>query len=153
GGLDFGTTPGTVTFAPGVTNRTISIPIVDDGLVEGNETFTVELTNLTSTAGAVLGTSLATGAIVDNDFSPGNLKFDASSYSFNEDVGSATLTVQRTNGTTGIITVDYFTTSGTATGGVDYATTAGTLTFADGETSKVIMVPIINDSIVEGDET
>jgi Calx-beta domain-containing protein/hemolysin type calcium-binding protein len=51
------------------------------------------------------------------------------------------------------VSVRYATADGTATGGSDYTATSGTLVFAPGETSKTIGVPIINDAVVEPDET
>ena len=51
------------------------------------------------------------------------------------------------------VTVDYATSDGTAVAGADYTATSGTLTFAAGETSKTVNVPIIDDSHDEGAET
>ena len=51
-----------------------------------------------------------------------------------------------------MVTVDYFTQDGTAVAGVNYVATNGTLVFADGETSKTIVVPIIDDTNVTGNE-
>ena len=48
------------------------------------------------------------------------------------------------------VTVDYATTSGSATDGVDYTPAAGTLSFAPGETAKTIVVPIADDGVTEG---
>jgi len=62
---DYLTTLGTLQFAPGVTTRTISIPIIDDVYAEGNESFTITLSNAT---GATLGApATATLTITDND--------------------------------------------------------------------------------------
>jgi hypothetical protein len=62
---DYATTIGTLQFAAGETSKTISIPIVDDMLVEGSETFSITLSNPT---GASLGsTNSATITIIDND--------------------------------------------------------------------------------------
>jgi subtilisin family serine protease len=59
---------GTLTFAAGETSKTISILIIDDAYVEGDETFTV---NLSNPSGALLGSqSTATVKIVDNDTTP-----------------------------------------------------------------------------------
>jgi uncharacterized delta-60 repeat protein len=63
---------------------------------------------------------------------------------------TAVLTVNRTGGATGTVTVDYATNDGTATAGVDYTATTGTLTFLDGETSKTISIPILDDGTLEG---
>src|SRR5262249_22678010 len=65
-------------------------------------------------------------------------------------VDTATLTVTRTNGATGTVTVDYATSDGTATAGADYTATSGTLTFLDGQKSQTIPVPILNDGTLEG---
>ena len=50
-------------------------------------------------------------------------------------------------------TVAYATSDGTATAGSDYTATSGTLTFAAGETSKTIRVPVLDDTHDEGSET
>ena len=49
--------------------------------------------------------------------------------------------------------VDFFTSPGTATAGVDYASTTGTISFSVGQTTATIPVNVINDTIVEGQET
>ncbi len=51
------------------------------------------------------------------------------------------------------ITVNYATADGTAIAGSDYTATSGTLTFAPGELSKTVAVPILGDTLVEPDET
>ena len=63
-GADYTATSGTVTFAPGDTAKTISVPIVDDDVEDSGETFTVTLSN---PAGATLGNRTATGTIHNND--------------------------------------------------------------------------------------
>lgn len=85
--------------------------------------------------------------------SVGQLNVDPASLSVNESAGNATLTVNRTGGSDGKVTVNYATTSGTAIAGSDFTATTGTLTFADGQTSATISVPIINDASEEGDES
>ena len=51
------------------------------------------------------------------------------------------------------VTVDYATADGTAKAGEDYTASSGTLTFAAGETSKTVNVPVLDDSHDEGEET
>ena len=65
GPADYTPITGTVTFSPGATRQTISIPITNDSLDEPNETFRVTLTN---PAGLTLVTPISTTVtIVDND--------------------------------------------------------------------------------------
>jgi len=51
------------------------------------------------------------------------------------------------------VIAQYATAGGTATQGSDYTNTNGTVTFEPGVTTKIISVPIINDTIDEFDET
>jgi surface-anchored protein len=85
--------------------------------------------------------------------SVGELQFDSSSYSVNEGDGTATIDVIRAGGSDGRITVDYATSNGTATAGADFTTTSGVLEFLDGETVKSVVIPILEDSVVEEVET
>ena len=51
------------------------------------------------------------------------------------------------------VTVAYVTTDGSATSGADFTGGTGTVTFAPGETSKTIAIPVSGDRLAEGDET
>ena len=51
------------------------------------------------------------------------------------------------------VTVGYGAADGTARAGADYTNTTGTLTFAAGETSKTVSVPVLDDGHDEGSET
>jgi uncharacterized delta-60 repeat protein len=65
---DYGTTLGTLRFDGGEASKSFIIPIVDDAIVEGNESFTVTLSDA---VGTPLGTpQTATIVIVDNDAAP-----------------------------------------------------------------------------------
>ena len=50
-------------------------------------------------------------------------------------------------------TVDYATSNGTATAGSDYTETRGTLTFAAGDTTRTVSVPVLDDAVDEDAET
>ena len=64
---DYETTGGTLTFAAGETSKPVSILLADDSYAEGNETFTVSISNVTG-SGVALGTpATATVTIADND--------------------------------------------------------------------------------------
>jgi hypothetical protein len=104
-------------------------------------------------------TSRPTVVLTGTGVTPGQLSWTSSQYGANEGDGTVTLTVQRTGGTEGAVTVEYALTSDSATGGadcsfagVDFVKTFGTLSFANGETSKQISATICNDSVLEGNE-
>jgi titin len=83
----------------------------------------------------------------------GQLQFFSTTPSVSEGAGSAVITVVRTGGTTGAVSVHYATSDGTATHPGDYAATSGDLAFADGEVVKTFSVPVVNDGAPEGTET
>lgn len=83
----------------------------------------------------------------------GTLQFDPATYAVAEDAGNAFVTVTRTGGSEGEVTVDVAATGGTASALSDYAFIPTTLTFADGETSRTFGVAIVNDVEDEPDET
>ncbi len=84
---------------------------------------------------------------------PGQLQFDSSAYSVGESGGSVKITVSRTDGSEGTVSVVYVATEGIAKAGSDFSAVSGTLTFAAGETNKSFSVGIVNDSIAEPGET
>jgi len=85
--------------------------------------------------------------------STGQVGFDSPSYAVNEQAAYRTVTVRRTGGSSGTISVNYATSDGTASSLTDYVATSGTLLFADGESEKVITIQIANDTTVETAET
>jgi hypothetical protein len=91
---------------------------------------------------------------------PGSLQFSSATYTVGESGGTATITVTRTGGTDGTVTVNYATVAGgTATGGasctagIDYINASGTLTFIGGDNSETFNVTICNDAVSEANET
>jgi len=83
---------------------------------------------------------------------PGSLAFSSGNYSAAETAGSISITVTRTGGSAGDVSVGHATSDGTAAAGADYGSASGTLTFLEGETSRSFAVTIHNDEDYEGDE-
>ncbi|NCR15536.1 MAG: aggregation factor core protein MAFp3, isoform C, partial [Microcystis aeruginosa SX13-11] len=152
-GDDYTNTPITVTFANGQTSKTVTIPINNDTIYEPTETVNLTLSN--PTGGATLGTQqTATLTIIDNDAVPGVIQFSNGTYSINENGTPVTaVTLTRTNGSDGAVSVRINLTNGTATAPSDYNNTQVTVNFANGETSKTVNIPIVNDTQFEPDET
>ncbi|MFC0212413.1 Calx-beta domain-containing protein [Paenibacillus chartarius] len=155
-GSDYEAATGTIRFASGETSKTVTIPVYDDSEIENNENFTVTLSNPTN--GAALGSIPSIDVtVLDNDQwipdPPGQLQLEASSYSVDETGSYAVLSVIRTNGAGGTVTVPYGIGGGSAAEGSDFIGAGGELSFAEGETAKIIEVPILDDSEYEGNET
>jgi hypothetical protein len=84
----------------------------------------------------------------------GTLAFTASGYSVAQSGGSVQVTVTRSGGSTGKVTVNYGTTNGTAAAGVDYSMSGGTLRWARGDaTSRTISIPVSNYTSFTGTKT
>jgi hypothetical protein len=152
-GHDFLDNPISVAFAPGETTKTISIPILDDARFEPTETFTLRLVNPSD--GASIGTQgAATFTIVDNDAVAGIIQLSQATFAINENgIPVTAVTLNRTEGSQGAVSVQVNLTNGTATAGLDYINTPITVSFADGETAKTVAIPIVNDNQYEADET
>ncbi|MEM6715914.1 MAG: Calx-beta domain-containing protein, partial [Cyanobacteria bacterium P01_C01_bin.147] len=148
-GSDYTAASGTVTFAAGITEQTISVNITDDTVVEADETFSV---NLSNAAGATIADAQGIGTIVDDDVAllP---ELSITDVTVNEADGTATFTVSLSEASDSAITVDFATADGTAVAGSDYTGGTGTLTFAAGVTEQTISVAITDNAVVEADET
>ncbi|MDH5727817.1 MAG: CSLREA domain-containing protein [Gammaproteobacteria bacterium] len=153
--IDYTANSGQLFFAGGVDTQTISLSIIEDEMLEGDENFFVQLKN--PQGGGSLGVNRSLEiVIVDNEQrlpQPGSVAFLQAGAAANEDAGTITIDVVRSDGRDGAVSVDYFVTGGTASAGDDYNFTRGTLEFADQETAKTISVSIVDDALVEMPET
>ncbi|WP_197480191.1 CARDB domain-containing protein, partial [Anabaena sp. 4-3] len=152
-GSDYDNSPITVTFGNGEISKTVTIPLNDDSNYEPNETVNLTLTN--PTGGATLGTQqTAILTIIDNDAVPGVIEFSDANYAINENGTPVTaVTLTRTNGSDGAVSVRVNLTNGTATAGSDYNNAPITVNFADGEISKTVTIPIFDDTIFDPNQT
>lgn len=136
-GTDYTPASGTLTFADGETQKTFTVPI------SGSSTLgrTIQL-SLSNPQGGPTLASLATATLTIVSHGQISLASDSTSTAVN--IGTLHVPVQRTNGSTGSVSVQYTTVNGTAMMGAEFLKTSGTLTFADGQTSGTINIPIIN---------
>lgn len=80
---------------------------------------------------------------------PGTLQLGSTSYDVTEGA-VVNIIVTRSGGSSGVVSVDYATSDGTAVAGTDYPATNGTLTYADGVSgNQTISIPITDDNTVE----
>jgi hypothetical protein len=152
-GVGYTAASGTLTFGPGVTSQSFTVQVLS-GAVNNQ---TVNLALSMPTGGATLITSQDTAVLTLMNNSqvaqPGQLQFATDQFIATVTSGSATITVVRTSGSTGTVTVQYATSDGTAQAGVRYDATSGTLTFANGVTSQSFTITILNPLAVQGNQT
>ncbi|HSJ21737.1 MAG TPA: Calx-beta domain-containing protein, partial [Nocardioidaceae bacterium] len=149
-GADYTAASGRVSFPAGGRTATVTVPIHDDGVLEGTETVNLSLTD--PDGAALSEPSTATLAIADNE-TPALASFASTLRTVPENAGVVHVTVTRGGDTTVPAAVTYRRTSGTATPGSDFELAPGTLQFAAGETSKTFPVTIVNDAAREVAET
>lgn len=151
---DFTARSETVTITNG-TDATLAVPIKEDALDEINETFMVQISNV---SGAIVTDGTGVGTITDED-DPPIVSIEATK-SVTEGVpASVTVSLNSPSGKT--VTVVYETADGSgsspppaaATAPADYtAIPKTTLTFAPGETVKSIPLTIVADGAAEAAE-
>jgi hypothetical protein len=106
--------------------------------------FTIDLTTGKATAVGPIGTGAGMGTVVGlAPASPGRLSLASTGTTAAAAAGAFQITVDRTAGTEGQVTVDYSTADGTAIAGQDFVSTHGTLVFQAGQTSQTITIPIL----------
>lgn len=85
---------------------------------------------------------------------PGRLQFSAPSVSVAENAGNAAVTITRTDGTDGAVSVTVASRDGTATAPQDYTAVSTTVTFAAGDSAaKTVNVPVIDNTVDAPDTT
>ncbi|HCU47387.1 TPA: hypothetical protein DIC47_03140, partial [Candidatus Nomurabacteria bacterium] len=152
GGSDYTLASGTATITAGQTTASVSVTIVDDSLEENNETIIITLSNPIN---SILGSNtIYTYTITDDDDAP-TIAFDTTTSSGLESVTSIDIPITLSAVSGSDTTVDYTVSGGTATsGGTDYTlATSGTVTISTGQTTANISVTVVDDSLVESNET
>jgi endoglucanase len=154
----------TLTFAPGESTKSFTVATAQDALSEGNETFTVRLSNPTFVCIRTFGgTCPSSGAITDDTGvvtivddeappTPSPTPTPAPGSLLISDVAGATKatdcvhTVTLTPASASTVTVDF-----TATGDVNQlGNTSGSLSFSPGETSRAITLDVIKQKRKKG---
>lgn len=148
---DYTATTSTLTFDPGDTTKSVTVLVTGDTKNEADETLSLQLSAPTN---AVIATGTGTGTITNDDALPTVSIGDALVVEGNSGTTRTNFTATLSAASGQTVTVHYATADGTATAGGDYtALPDTTLTFAPGETSKVVSVDVGGDVDVETNET
>ncbi|MBK7762072.1 MAG: hypothetical protein IPI46_01710 [Bacteroidetes bacterium] len=149
-GSDYVATSGLLNFAPGETTKVFTVPIINDYLNEiGSENFRVTISSPQNTdAGMPMSMSTVNADVSITNDDP-TFSISAASSSISESAGSQLFTITLSSAQAYTASINYATTNLSAISGTDYVATSGTLSFAAGETTKVISVLILNDFLYE----
>jgi VCBS repeat-containing protein len=173
-GTDYTAGSGTLTFAPGTTTQTITVPILQDNLYEGAETFRI---NLASPTNATIADGVGIGTIRDDGAGSGGTDSDTPTLAVSsvtvsdQSAGHAVFVVSLSNPSATATTVSLALDNGTATGGgTDYGAAGATnlqistdngvtwsnatsATIPANATYVLVRTPISADSLIEPSET
>ncbi|HEY3862841.1 MAG TPA: Calx-beta domain-containing protein [Verrucomicrobiae bacterium] len=140
-----------LTFNPGITVLYFDVPLINATNVFTD--LTVDLGMIAPT-NAILGNPSGAVLTIANDFTgPGVLAFSLTNYTVNQTAGGAVITVIRTNGASGPVSVTLTTSNGTAVPGINYQPVTRTLNFADSETNESTTIPVLPQSSSGPDTT
>jgi hypothetical protein len=144
-------------------NQYYDVDITSKGWVTGNGLTSLALTSSNDTNLALASKELSPASppqlVVTYDetdggtITPSLSVEDVTATEGNSSGASAGFEVTLSAPSTSTVTVAYATTNETALAGSDYVATTGTLSFAPGETSKTVAVPLVADTTSETTET
>jgi alpha-tubulin suppressor-like RCC1 family protein len=156
-GTDFTALPGSIAFGTGDINRTITVSMLADTVLEDAESLTLTLQSGTGYTLLAGQNHSATAWIYDEDQPTVEVNVADGTSSLTAPFTEATAAgedffISRRGGTTADLVVNY-TMSGTAVDGTDYTALSGTVTIPVGSTGVYVNVIPINDTTPEGTET
>jgi len=149
-GEDYLPVAGTLTFELGERRKTFLIPILDDDILETNETFTVTLANPSDGVQLNENSSLEI-TIVDDD----NFSFRQDQYFVNESAGYVEVTFTASQRET-LYVIGYQPVDDTAKAGRDYLAQTGILKVCDcwqQDGMQRFSIPILDNAEVDGDRS
>lgn len=148
-GSDYTATAGQAILPPGATETTITVQTLNDSLSESSETF---LVNLSNAHHADIANGRGIGVITDNDPLPGISIGDVTVTGGAGGSRDVAFTVSLSAASGRQVAVSYATADGTAIAGSDYVARSGRIFLDAGQTSATILISILGDMLIEGDE-
>jgi hypothetical protein len=152
-GADYETASGTLEWADGESGaKSFTVTIINNSNDQPDKNFNVALS---SSSGSISISSPASAVvtIVDED-TAGSIQFQQTTATVAENGGPVTLTLTRSGGSDGQVTVRANTGGGTATPNTDYTPlTNEVITFGNGQTSASLNIQITNNATFSGNRT
>lgn len=153
-GIDYVGVPTTTVATIGAGNTTTTLTVLVNGetFQEDNETFLVNLSNVS--VNATIFDNQAVGTILDDDRPPAISIADVQVLEGDAGIIDAVFQLTTTRPIAQAVTVNFATANNTATtGNNDYQTASGLATFAPTTTSTTVTVHVVGDNVNEDDET
>jgi hypothetical protein len=151
-GADYADIPDSITIPAGLSTFALTITPIDDAINEGSER--VMLTLLPSPDYSRTTETPVSVTITSNDSGLPGIGFVTAASSGLESDTTVELNVMLSSAVASSVTVNYAVTGGGATGGgIDYTLAAGTLTIPTNEINRSIVVTVVNDTVLETNET
>ncbi|TML96926.1 MAG: hypothetical protein E6G10_25940 [Actinobacteria bacterium] len=143
-GADLGAPqPATLSYGAGETEKTVTVPIVNDAADEPPEDFAV-------TVSAPGATTAQTTTTIDDD----DITVDVSPPATTPEGGTATVTLTPRAASARDVRVDYATVAGTAAPNADFTPAQGSVTWPAGDTSpRTVSIATAQDALDEDDES
>lgn len=141
---------GVVHFADGEPGpRIVEIPLINDEIGQGNQTFLVSLAN--PIGGAVLGPPAEVEVtVIDDDTS---LRFPSSILAVREEAGSVDIAIERGGLLGGPSSVQVQAVGGTARAGIDFLAEPARIEFAPGQSNALYHITLVDNRWAQGDRT
>lgn len=154
-GTDYSASGGTLTIPANADTGAIIVNIIGDDDIEDDEIFSLLLSGISSNAR--LHAPQVGGLIVDDDDStqtqPRLNISNATIFEGDSGSGDMQFSVSLTEAATNDVSVDYQFEDINAVNGSDYIGTGNTVTIIQGDTSALISVQVLGDTLIEADET
>jgi Calx-beta domain len=134
--------------AGGMAAKSITVKLSSATPFSGTKWFAVQLYR--ATGGATLAIPYTTRVMItgakSGSGSPGSVAFSSATYTVAQNGGSAVISLQRTGGSTGAVTVSYATSNGTATAGTNYTAASGSVSWANGDVATKTFSVAVSDA-------
>ncbi|GAA0540526.1 hypothetical protein GCM10009415_22980 [Chitinophaga japonensis] len=160
-GTDYTALSGTAVIPAGDPSVVVPVQVIDNNMIDGDRTVILTISGGTTptmgSVGANAAASEATVTIADDDAAKAALSITAGTANADEDGPvNGVFTISLPAGVTAKedITVSYtVNAASTATAGTDYTALSGTAVITAGAASVAVTVPVIDNTIIDGDRT
>jgi hypothetical protein len=147
GGTDYSFTTQVITIASGETQAVVEVPTAARAGKQGPRTVNLSISAVSD--GATLGAVAQTSLTINDKAESGTLAFGSATSSVMEG-GTVNLTIQRTAGTDGAVSVRVRTANGVAVAGTDFTALDQVVSLAEGQASVSVAISTLSRSGAQG---